>query len=192
MEMNTMPARLSVSKVLVLVIMTLCIKTYAQDSFYYNKYKHWSSELESLATNSSDAMALVCLGSCYDRGDGVTQDRKQAFELFRQAASLGDKLGLYNLALYYHRGYLVEQDDAYAIKLLNKAIEVDPKFIEAYIVIAQTYEAGGKGVDKDASKAFQEWKRLANIGHPRGQYTIAHCYENGLGVNRDLDNALYW
>lgn len=76
------------TKIHILVFILLVILTsnsvFSQNTFYYNQYKSWSQELENIGTNSNNAMAIVSLGSCYDRGAGVNRDREKAFKLFEK------------------------------------------------------------------------------------------------------------
>ena len=95
----------------------------AQNTFYYNKYKHWTPELESLATNGDDVMAITSLGSCYDRADGVERDTQKAFRLFHKAAELGDFIGLYNLGWYYYSGIATERNYVLSEKYMQAAIK---------------------------------------------------------------------
>lgn len=115
----------------------------AQNTFYYNKYKHWSPELESLATNGDDVMAITSLGSCYDRADGVERDTQKAFKLFQRAADLGDFLGLYNLGWYYFAGIATEKNYLLSEKYLLEAIKKNPKLTPAYEGLSEIYDKGG-------------------------------------------------
>ena len=70
---------------LILAIVTIISwnRSNAQNTFYYDIYKHWSPELETLAAEGNNAMAIVSLGSCYDRADGVAHDTSKAFIPFK-------------------------------------------------------------------------------------------------------------
>lgn len=184
------------TKIHILVFILLVILTsnsvFSQNTFYYNQYKSWSQELENIGTNSNNAMAIVSLGSCYDRGAGVNRDREKAFKLFEKAYSINSdpmKLGAYNLALYYSRGYVTPIDNHKAEQLLKEVIQNDNTFGPAYMTLAPIYEKGGNGVNKDDTKAFETWLKLANLGDAFGQLKTGGCYKNGIGVTQDKTKA---
>ena len=161
----------------------------AQNTFYYNAYKTWTSDLERKANEGTNVMAIVSLGSCYDRADGVALDRQKAFNLFKKAADMGDVLAKYNLGLYYSRGYCGKADNIIAIQLFEQALRVDKKFGPAYLTLAQIYERGGAGVDVNIDKAFATWLQLANLGDSYGQYNVGRYHWQGIGRPRDISKA---
>lgn len=173
------------------MIIASSVVGYSQNTFYYSQYKQWSPELENIANSGTDVMAIVSLGSCYDRGAGVERDREKAFKLFEKAYTIADplKLSAYNLALYYARGYVTPIDNYKAEQLLKEVINSRATFGPAYMTLAPIYEKGGYGVEKDAVKAFETWKNLANLGDAVGQLETGGCYKNGVGVNKDKQKA---
>lgn len=58
--------------------------------------------------------------------------------------------------------------------------------------IAYTYYISRDGVDKDLQKAFEYYKKAAELGLAKSQNQIGAMYENGEGVERDLDEAVFW
>ena len=50
----------------------------------------------------------------------------------------------------------------------------------------------GKGINKHEQKAFEWFLESANQGNSQGQYNLGCCYENGLGTERDIKNAIRW
>lgn len=187
-ENNKIIAHRYISKLTIVILLYTCFSANAQNTMYYNKYKHWSEELENMAT-SSDARYIVCLGSCYDRADGVQQNRMKAFELFKRAAAMGDILGKYNLALYYHRGYCSEPDNKSAVTLLNDVIIQDSKFAPAYSILADIHEKGGYGIRQDKVLAFNYWQKLADTGDAYGYYVLGQYYQKGLVSESNISMA---
>ena len=165
--------------VLFLVIWTFSTVN-SQNTVYYNQYKSWSPELENIANNSNNAMAIEALGSCYDRGDGVPRDTIKAFELFSRAAELGDVLALYNLAWYQYKGYSTGRNYIEAEKNLLKVIEHNPNFKPAYLILADIYEEGGDGIKSNYSKAFELFSRAAELGDCFSLFKMGTYHENGL------------
>ncbi len=48
----------------------------------------------------------------------------------------------------------------------------------------------GTGINK--KKAFELYQKAANLEHSMAQYNLAYMYENGDGIMKDIDKALYW
>ncbi|CAG8590409.1 7454_t:CDS:1 [Ambispora leptoticha] len=44
----------------------------------------------------------------------------------------------------------------------------------------------------EAKKAFQEFKKAAEMNNPHGQYFLGHCYEIGIGIAEDDETSVYW
>lgn len=159
----------------------------AQRTLYYTKYKYYSEQLANAAANG-DVAAIVSLGSCYDRGEGVETDRQKAFDCFLKAAGYDDILAKHNLALYYQEGFVTEPDDAKALSLYEEIVEQDPKFQPALFNMVGIYEKSGTQSDRE--KAFRIWLTLASLGQPVAQYQAGRYYQYGLGGIRDIDKAI--
>lgn len=149
-----------------------------QNTLYYNKYKHWSPDLVMNA--DTDAQAIVSLGSCYDRGDGVTRNTEKAFELFKKAAEKNDFLGLYNLGYYYFKGISTEVDYVEAERNMLEAIKLNPKLTPAYQVLAYMYDKGGSGFEINRAKAFEMYSHASELGDYISTYYMASYYRNGF------------
>jgi TPR repeat protein len=48
---------------------------------------------------------------------------------------------------------------------------------------------GGLGMRRDPSKAFQLWKKLADLGSDEAQDTVGYFYLDGIGTDRDPGRA---
>ncbi len=70
-----------------------------------------------------DADAQYNLGVMYDKGDGVTQNHKEAVKWYRKSADQGNASAQYNLALMYENGKGVTQDYKEAVKWYRKSAE---------------------------------------------------------------------
>ena len=68
-----------------------------------------------------DASAQSSLGFMYAKGQGVTQDYKEAVKWYRKAADQGDAIAQYYLGLMYEKGRGVKQDYITAHMWLNLA-----------------------------------------------------------------------
>jgi len=84
------------------------------------------------------------LGRCYENGDGVIKDMKEAVRLYTLASDQGCYISQCNLGLCYERGNGVNQDmkEAYIVLLLNRILNAQNN---------RCYEING--VNKDMKKA---------------------------------------
>lgn len=175
-------------------LLLLCIYVNAQHTFYRTEYKHFSDAL-LMEANQGNAMALNDLGSCYDRADGVPQDRQKAFECFQKASDKGWFLAHFNLAQYYYKGFACEQNYEKAVELLIKTLEKDSKFAPAQWHLAECYY-NGLGTAKDMAKALDLYKECEIAKHPNLEILylkIAGIYEKGIDGTPDYGNAFqYW
>jgi TPR repeat protein len=48
------------------------------------------------------------------------------------------------------------------------------------------------GTKVDMEKAVELFKKAANLGHEVAQYNLALSHENGDGIEKDIDQAIYW
>jgi hypothetical protein len=62
---------------------------------------------------------------------------------------------------------------------------------EAQFYLAYLHE-GGLGVEKDAGRAVEWYRRAAESGHDRAQFNLGLAYQDGRGVERDETRALEW
>ena len=76
------------------------------------------------------ADAQTNLGLCYDNGEGVSQDYRQAVYWYRKAAEQGVALAQNNLGSCYYRGEGVSQDYEQAVSWWRKAAEQGIHWIE--------------------------------------------------------------
>lgn len=111
--------------------------------------------------------------------DGVVWFDKVIDEDPSAAAKIGD--------MFYHGTQEVPQNYVYANRFLTKAIELDKADDEVYLHMADIYYSG-HGVNVDYGKAFNYYKRAADMNNPTAIYDLAVCYYNGNGVemNRSL------
>ncbi len=45
---------------------------------------------------------------------------------------------------------------------------------------------------KDETKAFEYYKESAEKGYVHAQFRLAECYKLGIGIEKDLEKAIYW
>ena len=101
---------------------------------------------KSRTTQQGDINAQNNLGTMYKDGNGVPQDYKQAFELFKKAAQKGEATAQYNLGIMYIKGQGVSQD----------YIEAKKYFIQA----EQGFKQKCNSKDKSSCENLTEVKKI--------------------------------
>ena len=146
------------------------------------------------------------LESCYQKAIGTPFDR------LKQNADKGNPLDQYDLAFFYLEGFGTQKDPKKAFELFQKS--ADKGNVKAQYNIAVCY-LEGVGTQKDPEKAFEWFQKAAN---PKGvmdqswrvyinsswiskqnnqeialsQYNLANCYFEGIGTEKNLEEALEW
>ena len=143
------------------------------------------------------------LGEYYRTGNGVPTDPYLAFRLIRYAAEQGYDRAFSALGKYYGFGIGTQQNLHEAVHWLLKT---DKKDKEILALLAYCYHTG-TGVPEDKTKAYDLWldaavqghregfhycQIAADAGYARGQYTLGHFYQNGIGTPPDILSALHW
>ena len=138
------------------------------------------------ATEKGDLEGTVCLGTMYQKGQGVAQDYEKAAELYRQAADGGNADGINKLAGMYRFGQGVTQDSEKAVELYNQAINKGS--IDALNSLGAMYEWGSAGTT-DYAKALELYQQAADGGCADALKNLGGMYEQGWGVSQDYEKA---
>ncbi|ORE06735.1 HCP-like protein [Rhizopus microsporus var. microsporus] len=138
--------------------------------------------------------------------DGITfHERGQlekATSLFRVAAEKDNPLGMFLYGVSLRHGWGCKKNEHLAFQYLQKAAEhavedltnitnaVSASASKGELVMA-IYELGvsfkhGWGCKKNKESAAYFFKIAADLGDPDAQNDIAHCYNQGIGVKKDL------
>ena len=144
--------------------------------------------LIQLAENG-DVEAQYNLALIYYRGDGIEEDKKEAFEWFEKAARQGDSDAQFYLAFSYMNGEGIEENKGEAFRWYKKSAERGN--ISAQNNLACCYD-NGDGVEKDKEKAFKWFKKAAEQGDAVAQNNLGNCYDKGSGVEEDKEKAIEW
>lgn len=62
--------------------------------------------------------------------------------------------------------------------------------LEAMWQVGKSYFDGDTGVQQDKNEGVKWYRRAAEAGSPRGTFSLGRCYEEGDGVEQNLDRAL--
>ena len=72
----------------------------------------------------------------------------------------------------------------------NKTSDSSIPAAEVFYSEGKRFDVGGLAPNRKL--AFENYKKAAELGHPKAQYRLAQLYEFGTGVNEDRDMAKYW
>ena len=173
------------------------------------------SDLEQHA-QLNERGALYELGQRYYFGRlGAEQDDEKAYDYLLRASELGVQDAMALLAGFYLNGRLLEKDPAKCRAWLEQA--ADSGSWEAMEKLALCYKSGTAGfpVEHESAYAWAEqaermiriyWAYYAQDGfvdfaekqkellmaHTRMTFFLSDCYADGVGVKRDLNEALRW
>lgn len=141
--------------------------------------------------DAGDAEAQYLLGNCYETGNGIRKNAKQAMKWYKAAAKQNHPLALYNAGEGYLRNYGLDyaDDDAdynddcaarlrEAIRLLNKASKLG--ITEADALIAEA-----KQELRDYRKAERDWQRAVQANQLRREI------DSDFAAKQDLENGDY-
>lgn len=122
-------------------------------------------ELEKLAVNNAEASFY--LATLYETGNGAPQDMAKAVGLYRKASDMGYGKAQSYLADIYYEGRGVDKDLVTAVALYRKALENRQLSQSGLTRLAECYENGLAGLNKDKKKAeaLRKQKSQDNVGN---------------------------
>ncbi len=109
------------------------------------------------------------LGVCYERGDGVTQDFKQAVYWYKKSAEQGNAKAQHNLGLCYFNGYGIAPDHTEAARLFRLSAEQNDMYAQYNLAVLLM---NGDGVEQNFFEAVELLKAAAKNGHPQAKDII--------------------
>jgi TPR repeat protein len=166
-----------------------------------------------------NAVAMFNLGVLYDSGIGVPRDHVVAADWYGKAAAKGIGRAAYALGLMYEAGDGVANDKDQAVRYFRQALTSGITAARAHL--ASLGDANGKVKhDKNAGReaardtgmgefdraqelllrrtpeAVQEatalLRQAADKGNLLAAYNLAYCYQNGIGMEVDQQQAYIW
>lgn len=151
---------------------------------------HTAEELlEKSAEGDVEAMGI--LGETYLHGNkGLEVDYRLAYEWSKKAADMGYVRSYTNLGIMYMEGSYVNKDTAYAYELFTKAMDEGDMKAPRYIGLM--YRAGELSSDNPDEEAASFFSIGAKNGDISSQFYLGEMYEKGIGVERNMDEAIKW
>ena len=153
-----------------------------------NKSHQEAVKYYKLASEAGNISAQCNLAHCYLFGLGIKEDPAEAFKLYEAAANQNDDYAKCKLSIFYRDGTYVKKSKKKEFDILMEAAENGyPK--AQYIV--GNYYFDGDGYPKESySMAVKYYTKAAMQNYGDACHALASCYENGYGVEVNLDTAL--
>jgi TPR repeat protein len=129
------------------------------------------------------------LGVCYQKGEGVPQNIREACQWFQLAADGGNTEAQISLAYMYEWGVGMKLNVPKALELYTLAFATGN--YRAQYNLGVMHEAG-RGVPKDLAKAIELYKLSAEQGFVDAQYNVGNSYRAGRGVPQNFTEAAKW
>jgi TPR repeat protein len=144
--------------------------------------------LQALA-DQGDPAAQGALGSMYNTGTGLRQDKREALVWWRKAADQGDASAQRALGFAYYDGKGVDQNHPEAVSWWRKAVEQGGAAAQG--ALGEAYR-DGKGVDQSHPEAVAWFRKSAEQGDATAQYRLGEAYRDGDGVDQSHHEAVAW
>lgn len=160
----------------------------AERAYTEGNYEKAAKLYRTLAEQGSIEAQLV-LGSLYETGIGVPQDKKEAARWYRLAAEKGNAKAQSKLGAIYDIGLDVPQDKNEAARWWRLAAEQGDDF--AQLSLGSMYDRG-KAFPRDFNEAVKWYRLAAEQGNAFAQEKLAWKYELGEGVPQDDVLAHMW
>jgi hypothetical protein len=141
------------------------------------------------AAEQGEAWAQLALGYRYHKGEGISQDDREAAKWFRLAAERGLPEAQNALGSLYITGKGVPQNYLKATKWYRKAAKQG--LAEAQVNLGSAY-GSGDGVSQDYQQAVKWYRKAAEQGLAEAQVLLGFKYYFGEGVPRDKVKAHAW
>jgi uncharacterized protein len=157
------------------------------------------------AAEQGDAIAQTKLGLMYEEGKGVPKDYAEAVRWYRRAAEQGDATAEFNLGLIYENGKGVSRRDyVEAVRWYRKAAEQGIAQAETNLGLIYAHDAfindfgqpetpdpDGR-VPTDYAEAIRWFRKAAEQGNAKAQFSLASKYHLGEEVTQDYGEAIRW
>ncbi|MCQ2248321.1 MAG: zinc-ribbon domain-containing protein [Treponema sp.] len=147
-----------------------------------NEEEDYKEAVEMFMTQPEDGSSRNKLGVCYYFGRGIEKSYDKAFECFKYAAEHEISDAYSWLGLCYQNGKGTEKNIVSGVKWFKKGAEDDDSYCQ--------FKLAGFYADKeDFKNAFIWYEKAANNGDNDALRELGILYNNGDGVEKDLDKA---
>jgi hypothetical protein len=147
-----------------------------ENSTFSSTYISEAQVKKSSATRKRDRLFRTA-DAAWDRGD-----LERAFGLFFQAAEAGDPFSQLNLGYFFDTGLYVDRDKQKALHWYHKAY-CEGEAAGANNIATMHRQSGEFG------KMVWWFRRAAALGNDDAFFELGRCYEEGLGVVKNVAKA---
>ena len=174
-------------------------------------YRH-AMEWYKRAAEAGNAVAAFNVGVLYDAGLAVVKDPGQAATWYAFAAKRDFPRAAYNLAMLYESGTGVRRDKARAMALYRQAASLGVSAARDHLAaLGQKVAVAPHRETVDPMQDFAKAQQMITSRSPQdvahaatvlrasadrhnalAEYDLGYCYEHGLGLPRDLPQAIAW
>jgi TPR repeat protein len=130
-------------------------------------------------------LSQLKLGEAYEQGKGIAKDSKKAFYWYKKSAEQGDEDAQYQLSSCFYNGRGVSKDEDKAMIWAKKSANQGDAMGQ-WAVGYYYYNV------KDYDQAFLWYKKAADQGLNPAMTNLAHMYNNGYGVEKNMEMVKYW
>lgn len=161
------------------------------------------------AAQAGSAAGAFNLGVMFDAGRGVAPDPAKAAFWYARASAKGFPRADYNLAMMYEAGSGVPRSRARAIQFYTRAASHGISAAQAHLTaLGQPFTGIAHATGDPALHDFQQaqqlllsrsptettravelLRRAADQHNALAEYDLGYCYEHGIGVSHDDDQA---
>jgi TPR repeat protein len=143
------------------------------------------------------ASAFYDMGEVYEKGIGRFPNKERALENYQKAASLGVKEAHIKLADWSIKGLITgEQDFVSAIDhytYVEENADNDRMASQMALKIAEIYGwIASANPNANDEESFKWLKKAADAGNVASFLRVGNAYQEGLGVDKDMDVAVQW
>jgi len=156
-------------------------------------YSALDQEIENILkkdfSSINDRELQAILGTVYDKGLGVPEDKVEAERFFRIAAMKGNVNAQYNLGniFFYGEGVTINYDEA----MRWWRIAADQGHARAQNNLGSMFQQSD-GVGRDYFEAARLYRLAAVQEDAIAQNNLGFMLENGFGVAQDMTEAMQW
>jgi len=141
-----------------------------------------------LSAQQGFAAAQCNLGICYELGDGVRKDVSEAMKWYKLAAAQGNCTAQYNLGLCYESGAGIKHNQSESLKYYKLAALQG--HATAQYKLGTYYFNESENLELLEEEAFYWLQKSVNQGNAPAHCQLGLCYERGIGVEIDLQQAI--
>ncbi|PKK69853.1 kinase-like protein [Rhizophagus irregularis] len=142
-----------------------------------------------LLTNQNEPNFIFLLGYFQYYGIETDENKKEAFNLFKNASEKNHILAQYYVGLCYEFGNGVVKNDKLAFDSFKKI--ADKEYALGQFKVGYFYYKE-IGIKKNLKEAFTWYEKAAQNGNLIAMCNLGLMYKNGEGTNKDIDKAIYW